>query len=938
MNKLFRDVLLLLWVTAALGTTESTANHGDATAVTAKSSTASIVNPVSSSKTTGTSSSSGSNTCPSRTVNYITHTLPRQCLRTDRVPHNATVSVSVTGSAVETPLTATTTVTGSDEATTPASNLAETFQTALETHTLLAIGHEESASSTATDALATESAAGASAEEESESPLDNANFLSFEDWKKQNLAKTGQSPEDIGRAQPVNLNRPRPGINNALDTLGEESEIDLDFTGFGGAAKPSLPDHAHERLSSGSGAAVGHLEGGSILRSKDAGKTCKERTNYASFDCSATILKSNKECKSASSVLVENKDSYMLNTCSAQNKFFILQLCNDIQIDTIVLANYEFFSSSFRHFKVSVSDRYPVEMDKWKDLGTFEARNTRDIQAFLVVNPIIWAKYLRIEFLSHYGTEYYCPVSLLRVHGTTMIEDYRHQEYIAQGELEEATLEAEVLATPAVVPHIFDATAEVPTLSVPLSSEKEQSTTGTVEFAEQGNEPTTAADSTKASSTAAAGNASIAMSDDSGSLGQVGAYEPTSVDTTCVTPLNAEDRASMNVAPSRNVTVSTACPAKTSKSTPDEVNGINVTELASTYTVVEASPTVLLPQGPEDSTADVDTATKATALGTSNATSAASGDNANATIAMAATSQATQTINSTRTAASPPPAQPSTQESFFKSFAKRLSQLESNSTLSLQYIEEQSRILREAFGKVEKRQVTTTTKFLSQLNDTVMADLQGFRQAYDQLWQSTVIELDGQRESYQREMFAMSSRLTMVADELVWQKRMGIVQSTLLLLCLALVLFGRGGNGYLEMPLMQQMINRSKRWEYSEPNSPSPDSRSPVSLFRRKLWRAKSEPVVDATNLTDTDASNTQHHERPDVVIQPPSPPRHQESYEDSEDVGDEVSTDVEKTEIEPEKSRGHKRNRSRRKKKPPNWPQGNGVLVHERVKSPLAM
>jgi len=294
--------------------------------------------------------------------------------------------------------------------------------------------------------------------------------------------------------------------------------------------------------------------------------------------------------------------------------------------------------------------------------------------------------------------------------------------------------------------------------------------------------------------------------------------------------------------------------------------------------------------------------------------------------------------STTRTAASPPPAQPSTQESFFKSFAKRLSQLESNSTLSLQYIEEQSRILREAFGKVEKRQVTTTTKFLSQLNDTVMADLQGFRQAYDQLWQSTVIELDGQRESYQREMFAMSSRLTMVADELVWQKRMGIVQSTLLLLCLALVLFGRGGNGYLEMPLMQQMINRSKRWEYSEPNSPSPDSRSPVSLFRRKLWRAKSEPVVDATNLTDTDASNTQHHERPDVVIQPPSPPRHQESYEDSEDVGDEVSTDVEKTEVEPEKSRGHKRNRSRRKKKPPNWPQGNGVLVHERVKSPLAM
>ena len=117
----------------------------------------------------------------------------------------------------------------------------------------------------------------------------------------------------------------------------------------------------------------------------------------------------------------------MLSKCSAKNKFVIVELCSDILVDTIVLANYEFFSSIFRHFRISVSDRYPVKMEKWKDLGTFEARNTREVQAFLIENPLIWARYLRIEFLTHYGNEYYCPVSLLRVHGTTMMDEFRHQ-------------------------------------------------------------------------------------------------------------------------------------------------------------------------------------------------------------------------------------------------------------------------------------------------------------------------------------------------------------------------------------------------------------------------------------------------------------------------------------------------------------------------------
>src|SRR5262249_50381140 len=132
-----------------------------------------------------------------------------------------------------------------------------------------------------------------------------------------------------------------------------------------------------------------------------------------------------------------------------ENKFIIVELCDDILIDTIVLANFEFFSSMFRTFRVSISDRYPIKMDRWKELGVFEARNSREIQAFAVENPLIWARYLRVEFLTHYGNEYYCPVSLLRVHGTTMMEEFRSQNEPVRGddEVEDGPVEVAPLAS-----------------------------------------------------------------------------------------------------------------------------------------------------------------------------------------------------------------------------------------------------------------------------------------------------------------------------------------------------------------------------------------------------------------------------------------------------------------------------------------------------------
>lgn len=165
------------------------------------------------------------------------------------------------------------------------------------------------------------------------------------------------------------------------------------------------------------------------------------------------------------------------------------------------------------------------------------------------------------------------------------------------------------------------------------------------------------------------------------------------------------------------------------------------------------------------------------------------------------------------------------QESFFKSVQKRLQMLEANSSLSLQYIEDQSRSLRDAFKKVEQRQLSKTTNFLDQLNSTVLDELREFRQQYDQLWQSTVIELELQRERYERDNEAINARLGILTDEVIFQRRMGILQMILILICLALVLFSRGSiNNYLELPLVQNVLSRSQstRWlNLSGADSPS---------------------------------------------------------------------------------------------------------------------
>lgn len=166
---------------------------------------------------------------------------------------------------------------------------------------------------------------------------------------------------------------------------------------------------------------------------EDQGKTYKDKFNYASVNCAATVVKTNSEAKGASAILTEVKDSYLINKCSSLNKFVVIELCQDILINTVVIGNYELFSSMFKDLKFLVSDRFPV-VDGWRELGQYQAQNIRDVQSFDIKNPLIWARYLKIEILSHYGNEFYCPISLVRVHGTTMMEEVKNTDHTTDKE------------------------------------------------------------------------------------------------------------------------------------------------------------------------------------------------------------------------------------------------------------------------------------------------------------------------------------------------------------------------------------------------------------------------------------------------------------------------------------------------------------------------
>lgn len=245
-------------------------------------------------------------------------------------------------------------------------------------------------------------------------PSSPPELLSFNDWREKYVVapdpvirrpkKASKPKQDVGAAEKADV-RDGGGLEKGNDTLREEknaSRVGIeqgvleDRERNAGNSLPredkatkDSPDSPQDKDSVVEKEDESNVTGFSPIQPlpnvgsgdiSDPLLELKDRSNYALFECSAAVHRSSKGSKGAPSILVEKKDRYMLTPCSVTQKFVELELCDEIQIDTIALANFEFFSSMFKHFSIKVSVNYPGRAEDWQDIGLFRARNVRGVQ------------------------------------------------------------------------------------------------------------------------------------------------------------------------------------------------------------------------------------------------------------------------------------------------------------------------------------------------------------------------------------------------------------------------------------------------------------------------------------------------------------------------------------------------------------------------------
>lgn len=184
---------------------------------------------------------------------------------------------------------------------------------------------------------------------------------------------------------------------------------------------PSFSEWAQKQLAEAEkkDTVMNHSSQPSLSNVNVSSKNTKLRSkNYASPACGAKIVAVNPEAGSASSILSPNRDEYMLNTCNSRI-WFVVELCEAVQAQKIELANFELFSSTPKEFSVYFSDRFPTR--EWASVGQFTAKDVREVQSFDLF-PHMFGKFIKVEMLSHYGSEHYCPISLFKVYGTSEFE------------------------------------------------------------------------------------------------------------------------------------------------------------------------------------------------------------------------------------------------------------------------------------------------------------------------------------------------------------------------------------------------------------------------------------------------------------------------------------------------------------------------------------
>ncbi|PNT72318.1 SUN domain-containing protein 5 [Brachypodium distachyon] len=224
------------------------------------------------------------------------------------------------------------------------------------------------------------------------------------------------SPTCQSSSSPHHHQEVPPSNATGSNSSSEAAFVELDeFRILEGKADNDTARH-HQRVAVSGGASVTH-------RLEPSGA----EYNYAAASKGAKVLAHNKEAKGAANILVGDKDRYLRNPCSANNKFVVVELSEETLVHTIALANLEHYSSNFKDLELYGSLSYPAE--SWELLGRFAAENAKHAQRFVLPEPR-WTRYLRLRLVSHYGSGFYCILSYFQVYGVDAVEQML-QDFIA---------------------------------------------------------------------------------------------------------------------------------------------------------------------------------------------------------------------------------------------------------------------------------------------------------------------------------------------------------------------------------------------------------------------------------------------------------------------------------------------------------------------------
>lgn len=616
----------------------------------------------------------------------------------------------------------------------------------------------------------------------------------------------------------------------------------------------------------------------------------KHRWNFASLDCAAVVHRTNPDAKFASSILSEKKDRYMLSPCPQRggkskggSQFVIVELCEEIKIDTIVLANYEFFSNMFKKFTVTAARQLTGRESDWTQLGVFRARNIRGQQVFRIPSAPrseAFFRYVRIDFLEHFGSEYYCPVSLLRVYGITEMEEYKRGFEEPSGDMDPIPepVGADVRSTddvlqpvptsadiaPASVPqlgqsHPIRDTADLPAQDEDIWRKHEQafqrklqnqSLTLSVTEAEAPENLVSQHDNLSAAASPQINEPSVRQTD------------PRAQSLADDTAVGIEDRAQClpDQEPSAQKRASDACVEPRGRSKPFyHLEAIQHREAKHATDRVGTG-----------SAARPSTASDSLPIKTDSASQARVAADAEADRGRRASTQRPGGVHSGQQGS------PGS-ESVYRAIHRRLNALESNATLSHSYIEHSGRMLREVFSRMERRQESRMSDMLRLLNASNWQQIESLKRRQHVDLQRAIFEFDVHRQQADNERRALLREVQILAEEVLLEKRLSIAQLIMLLAVFVFVGLTRGSR---TAPLLHAgftKIGRSSKQSEGKTDSKSVIPASPNRAAARisSSLDAAQSPADPRRRAMPTQAHKDKRTEKNPGVATLALPPRH---------------------------------------------------------------